>query len=97
MTNFCIYSDAVCDGGVENAVLPALEKPFSVFKELVLMPLSRRDIYRPLDFLPGHLELDKSSRLHWGISARSEHWKRGRDVGAGRNVDEFQHSPFKQL
>lgn len=60
------------------------------------MSLSRRDIYSPLDFLPGRLELDESSRIRWGISARSECWKRGRDVGAGRNVEEFQSSPFKR-
>lgn len=65
-------SDAVSEGGVRSAVPPALEKPFSVFRELVLMPLSRRGIYSPLDFLPGRLELDESGRLHWGISARSE-------------------------
>lgn len=87
---------AVSEGGVRSAVPPALEKPFSVFGELALMPLSRRDIYSPLDFLPGRLEPDESSRLHWGISARSERWKRGRDVGAGRNVEEFQSSPFKR-
>lgn len=44
---------------------------FSVSGELVLMPLSRRDIYSLLDFLPGRLEPDESGRLHWGISARS--------------------------
>lgn len=93
--SFCCIIDA--EGGVWSAVPSALEKPFSVFRELILTPLSHRDIYRPLDiFFPGRLEPDERGRLHWGISARSERWKRGRDVGAGRNVEEFQSSPFKR-
>lgn len=62
-----------CTTGTSTAMLCVRVKPVSVFRELVLMPLSRRDIYSPLDFLPGRLEPDESSRLHWGISARSEH------------------------
>ena len=56
-----------------STIPPDLEKAlfFSVSGELVLMPLSRRDIYSLLDFLPGRLEPDESGRLHWGISARS--------------------------
>lgn len=50
---FCCIIDA--DGGVWSAVPPALEKPFSVFRELILTPLSHRDIYRPLDFFSGPL------------------------------------------
>lgn len=74
----CCISVAVAEGGVRSTLLPALEKPFSVFREFILTPRSLRDIYRPLDFFdlfiffPGLLELDERSRLHWGISARSE-------------------------
>lgn len=67
-----VFDDAAFEGGVPSTIPPDLEKPFSVSRELVLMLLSRRDIYSLLDFLPGCLELDESSRLHWGISARSE-------------------------
>lgn len=42
------------------------------------------------------LEADERGRLCWGISARSERWKRRRDAGVGRNVEEFQSSPFKR-
>lgn len=74
----CCISVAVAEGGVQSALLPALEKPFSVFRGFILTPRSHRDIYRPLDFFdlfiffPGRLELDERRRLHWGNSARSE-------------------------
>lgn len=52
-TSLFVFSDAVSQGGVRRAVPPALEKPFSVFWELFLKPLSRRDVYSTLDFSPG--------------------------------------------
>lgn len=62
-----VQQRAVSQGGVHSAVPPALEKPSAALIELALMPLSRRDIYNPLDFLSGLLEPDESGRLHRGI------------------------------
>lgn len=73
---------------------------FSLYGISFNHPLTLRHLETPWFFkifFLGWLELDERSCLHWGISAQNERWKRGRVVGAKRNVEEFQSSPFKRL
>lgn len=80
-----------CCLGAGSAVPPALERPLSIFSEL-LSCLSHTETFTALL---------SSSWATWSrmkgvvFTGAFERWRRGRDVGAARNVEQFQRSPFK--